>query len=198
MSNKEILDLTKKLEESQLLVKDLTKQSLTLRKAIWDMLNYASIFLVLLDSKMIIKLCNWRLTTALGFQEDKEVIGKCWLTFIPEEEIDRIKMIHHDLAVNHNDQEKQKNLEVTNDIKTINGEIITVKWFNVQINSIYNMTMSLGLPINKPNLQESEDSIRAYYRDIIDKDRTMIRSLRDVALKGVEHINVCEIDEDLI
>jgi len=198
MSDKEILDLTKKLEESQLLVKDLKRQSLTLRKAIWDMLNYASIFLVLLDSKMIIKLCNWRLTTALGFQEDKEVIGKCWLTFIPEEEIDRIKMIHHDLAVNHNDQEKQKNLEVTNDIKTINGEIITVKWFNVQINSIYNMTMSLGLPINKPNLQESEDSIRAYYRDIIDKDRTMIRSLRDVALKGVEHINVCEIDEDLI
>jgi len=197
MSDKEILDLTKKLEESQLLVKDLKRQSLTLRKAIWDMLNYASIFLVLLDSKMIIKLCNWRLTTALGFQEEKDVIGKCWLTFIPEEEIDRIKMIHHDLAVNHNDQEKQKNLEVTNDIKTINGEIITVKWFNVQINSIYNMTMSLGLPINKPNIQESEDSIRAYYRDIIDKDRTMIKSLRDVALKGVEHINVCEIDEDL-
>ena len=198
MSDKEILDLTKKLEESQILVKDLKKQSLTLRKAIWDMLNYASIFLVLLDSKMIIKLCNWRLTTALGFQEDKEVIGQCWLNFIPEENIDRIKMIHHDLSFNHKNTKKQKYLEVTNDIKTINGEIITVKWFNVQINSIYNMTMSLGLQIDKPNLQESEDSIRAYYRDIIDKDRTMIKSLRDVALKGIDHINVCEIDEDLV
>lgn len=185
-------DLQKRLDESELIIKKLKKEAGSLKKAIWDMLNYSSLYLVLLDQKMIIKLCNWSLAKSLGYETEKDIVGQCWLNFVPEKDIDRIKMIHSSLA--HENDSTYK--EVINDIKTKDGKIISIKWFNLQINNNYHMTMSLGLHLTK-TIQpiQPEDSIRSYYRDVIDKDRTMIKSLRDVVFKGVDHIDACEIDE---
>jgi hypothetical protein len=41
----------------------------------------------------------------------------------------------------------------------------------------------------------SEDSVRTYYRDIIEKDRTMIQSLRDVVIKGLDFEDVCHVGD---
>lgn len=185
-------DLQKRLDESELIIKKLKKEAGSLKKAIWDMLNYSSLYLVLLDQKMIIKLCNWSLAKSLGYETEKDIVGQCWLNFIPEKDIDRIKMIHNSVA-NKNDSTYE---EVINDIKTKDGKIISVKWFNLQINNNYHMTMSLGLHLTKTiEAIQPEDSIRSFYRDVIDKDRTMIKSLRDVVFKGVDNIDACEIDE---
>jgi hypothetical protein len=43
------------------------------------------------------------------------------------------------------------------------------------------MTFSFGLPITIP-AEITEDSIRSYYRDIIEKDKTLIKSLRETVL----------------
>lgn len=182
---KEITNLKEELEKSKGIIKNLRRESSVLKKAIWDMLNYANIYVVLLDSDMIIRLINWSLATDLGYESEKDLIGKHWLQFVPKEMCDEVVEAHENLSDN---KQLKKYRELTNNIRTLNGEFIPVKWFNVPINSIYHMTFSMGLKLKNLDIEVdnsvSEDSIRAYYRDIIEKDRTMIQSLKDVVLDG--------------
>lgn len=152
-------------------------KSKVLTKAIWDMLNYTDFFVLLLDSTLTIKLINWSLAIRLGFENEKEPIGKNWFDFIPEKEREYILKCHKNLTIKKNNDFK----EVVNSIVTKKGELIKVKWFNIPINSSYNMVFSIGL--ERVN-EITEDSIRAYYRDIIDRDKTMIQVLRDSVIGG--------------
>lgn len=196
MSTKEIDDLQEELEKSRAAIRRLKKESSVLKKAIWDMLNYAQMFVVILDSQMIIRLINWSLATELGFENERDAIGHCWTEFLPEDVSLYIQNVHKKLAFNKEDTSLR---EITNDIQTLSGERLTVKWFNVPVNSNYHMTFSMGLKLSQLNIEVatsiSEDSIRAYYRDIIEKDRTMIQSLKDVVLKGFDSTDVCKLED---
>ena len=186
------INIETELERNREEINRLKHESSVLRKAIWDILNYCNMYVLLLDNKLNIKLMNWSLATKLGFQDEKEAIGRCWLDFIPDDLKKHIQMIHHIIAYT---DEKDKYREVTNDIKCLNGDIITVRWFNVNINSSFNMTLSAGLLLEK-NKDDSIESVRSYYRDIIQKDRTLIKSLRDIVIKDTNFDNVCTFDED--
>ena len=180
MAKKEFKKLQKTLEHQAKIIKKLKEESTVLKKAIWDMLDYSNMYVVILDSKLNIRLINWSLMTDLGYENEKQAIGKCWLNHISNEEKDLIRVIHHTLAF---EPEKEKYGEVTNKIKTLSNEYINVKWFNVQINSKYNMTFSMGVKVDfiAEATTVPEEAIRAYYRDIIEEDRTMIQALKDVA-----------------
>jgi len=153
------------------------------------MMNYANMFVLVLDDKMIIRFCNWSLATALGFENEFEPIGSCWLDFIQDHERELISSVHNSVMM---DQEIARQFqEYANNIVTLNGEILDVKWFNAQINHDYHWTFSFGLLV-QPADQVSEESVRSYYRDIIQKDRTMILSLRDMIVKGSKTVESCE------
>jgi len=194
MENDEAKRLQMTLKKQNEAIAKLKQESSTLKKAIWDMLNYANMYVLLLDDRMIIRLINWSLATALGFENEKQVVGKCWIDYIPDEAKYLIKAAHHSLAF---EPKKGKYREFVNDIMLANDQIVTVKWFNVPINSQYHMTFSMGLkvaPIEATVV--SEDSIRTYYRDIIEKDRTMIQSLRDVVIKGFhQNQKTCTLED---
>ena len=191
MNNNDFYDT--EIQKHKMMIEELTQESSSLKKAIWDLLNYSNVFLLLLDPKMTVKLCNWSLAKCLDFDTEKALTGRCWLEFIPENIQDRIKVIYHAISFDSN-IENHKYREITHDIKTANNKIITVKWFNTQVNHESNMTMSMGLKLtDNLNIFESEDSIRAYYHDIIKKDRTMITSLKDVVLQGIDKIDTCEL-----
>ena len=146
------------------------------------MLNYANnLFLVILDSSMIVKLANWSLATTLGFENEKEIIGHCWLDFIKTEEKDMIKNIHNLVTNNHEKANEYR--EVTNDIVLPFGETMVVKWFNIKINNNLNLTISIGIKCNY-DYEESEESVRSYYRDVIEKDKTMIKSFRETIINN--------------
>jgi PAS domain S-box-containing protein len=181
-TSEELNQTKKELEKSK-------KERQLLKKAIWDMLNYANLYVVLLDKELNIRLVNYSLATKLGFKNEREPIGRCWLDFIKEEERIKIKAIHYDLSTN----QESKFFEHQNEIITINGETILVKWFNTQINSHYNMTFSFGMPKSIP-AEITEDSIRTYYREIVEKDKTMIRTLREAVLNGKD-FSVCSVSE---
>lgn len=180
----EITRLKQELEGSKQIIQDLKHKSSELQKAIWDMINYANMYVLLLDKNMIVKLINWSLANELGFENEKQVIGKCWLDFIPNDYKELIEIAHFCLI---KEKKYHKYKEMANEVKKLDGTTFLVKWFNIPINNIYNITFSIGL---KANIEESnivsEDSIRSYYRDIIVKDRTMIQSLKDISLKGFE------------
>jgi hypothetical protein len=59
------------------------------------------------------------------------------------------------------------------------------------------MTFSMGLKlIQETEAIVTEESIRSYYKDIIEKDRTMIQSLRDVVMNGIKFDDTCNIEDD--
>jgi len=175
----DILSLEKELDKTK---KDLEAS----RKAIWDMLNYANMYVVILDRNMVIKLINYSLATELGFKSEDEPIGLCWLDFIPPKDHDRVSTIHKKLSI---DQDMEHYGEVSNKVKRKDGSTMLVKWFNVPINSEYNVTLSFGLSQDKV-VEITEDSVRSYYADILQKDKTMIQSLKD-SLFGERETKAC-------
>ncbi len=183
-SDDDIDTLQKKLDDSLEEVKNLKLEASGLKKAIWDMLNYTSMFILLLDSKLIIKLMNWSFATELGFSNEREVIGKSWLDFVPEENECMIKAVHNCL-VSEKSEKTREYREIVNEVKRLDGSTLIIKWFNLPIHDKYDMTFSMGLKASTRDSHViSEDSIRSYYRDIVEKDRTMIKSLKEVLKKN--------------
>jgi hypothetical protein len=158
------------------------------KNALFDMLNYANMYTIILDENLNIRYINWSLSKALGFSSEFEPIGKCWLDFVPRSFADNVKVIHKTII---DAAEPDKYKEVVSDIISITGTQITVKWFNTKINHEYNWTFSFGLPSNEP-LEITEETIRAYYRDILDKDRTMIQSMRELLTSSLKDDHICQ------
>lgn len=193
--------LLKEIKQQKELIEILKKEAASLKKAIWDMLNYANIYVVLLDKNLIIRLINYNLANDLGYKNEKVAIGHCWLDHVPPSSLAIVRIAHKELAFG---QDKSKYKEVINDIRIANDQIVSTKWFNIPINSKYNMTFSIGIKLTIPEdyVKISEESIRAYYKDIIEKDRSMIKSLRDVAIKNCDNdqelnLHECVIDIDI-
>jgi len=179
------------LKETKNKLERVSREKEALKKAIWDMLNYANIYVLILDFKMNILLINHSLSIKLGFNDEKEPIGRCWLDFIKEEDREHILAIHTILT---DDIETNRYREVTSSIVSLTGEEILVKWFNFKVNSIYHLMCSFGIPKTTPEI--TEESIRSYYQDILDKDRTMILALRDSVTKDLKIDDICEMSEE--
>jgi len=174
------------IEELRIELSQYKNESITLKKAIWDMLNYANMFVLILDKNMTIKLCNYSLATFIGFKNEKEILEKNWLDFIPEAERQIVTHVHNMVKICE-EQKDEKYKEVLNEILLLDGSVISVRWFNMCINHSYQMSFSIGVAQQKP-AEATDESIRSYYRDIIDKDRTMIKSIRELVLcKNVDH-----------
>jgi PAS domain-containing protein len=147
------------------------------QKAVWDMLNYANMFVLLLDDEMNIKLINWSLATVLGFKNENEPIGRCWVDFLKPKDVEWIKAVHH--SITYSTEEAEKYREVTNEVIALDGTKIRIKWFNAMINHNYNFTFSMGVYDEAEMKTEiTEDSIRAFYRDVIEQDKVMITALK--------------------
>lgn len=166
----------------------LKKEIIGLRKAIFNMLNYANMYVLILDEQMSIKFANQSLATDLGFKKYREMRDLCWLDFVPEVDQRMIATIHKAIAEGSN---WSKFKEFQNNIKALNGTIINVLWFNSHINTDFNWSFSFGIK-QEPITEVSPDSIRNYYQDIINKDRTMIESMKAMILEKNTHRNVCE------
>lgn len=167
---------------------DLKEQVNQLRKTIFDMLNYANMYVLVLDEKMEIGYANNSLAIDLGLDKYSDLVGKCWLDFISDNDKKSVTTIHSVISRGIDNWEKYR--EFQNNIKGKEGDI-AVHWFNSHINSNYNWTFSFGIR-RQPVTEITMKSIRTYYRDIIDHDRTMINSMRDMIVFRNKITDSCE------
>jgi len=148
-----------------------------LKNIIFNMLNFTSIYVLILDNRMNIKFINNSLAVDLGFRTYKELLGRCWMDFIDSKEKNVILTAHNSI-INKKDNWEDKYKELKTNIVGKNGEVNSVYWFNSHINSDYNLTLSFGIKKNiNPGI--TIESVRNYYKDILDKDRLMILSMKD-------------------
>ena len=147
------------------------KESEKLTKSLWDIFNYSNFAVVLLDPNMNILLGNFYLAQLVGLDSEDLLTGRNWLEFIDESEEKIIKFVHANVICN----------EHINDIKTLTGKKIPIRWFNSKINQGFEGTFSIGIPITQTITQEDTiDSMRAYWSDIIKQDKTTIQAMKKI------------------
>ena len=167
---------------------ELEKEVMSLRKTIFSMLNYANMYVLVLDGKMNIKFANQALAKDLGFEKYRELTNRCWIDFIPEPERKVITTIHRAVAEG---KEWNKFKEFQNNILTKDGNIVNVHWFNSHINTEFNWSFSFGIR-QEPTTEITPESIRTYYKDIINKDRTMINAMKQLIVNVNIDMDTCE------
>jgi len=151
-----------------------------LQVSLKELFDYTNIYLLILDCDMKIKMCSYKLGKDLGFKHEEEMIGLPWKQFLKEKDQTKIKTVFNNVV---NDTEKyQKFLrEVTNKIITKTGSTISVKWFNSRIRNGNIYTFSIGIPYNrKVTPADDIESIRSYWKHVLDKDETTLRALKEV------------------
>ena len=125
---------------------------------------------------MKIRLCNDSLCSALGYSSPKELLNKNWSEFLQS---DMIEVIHY---ISKKVQEGDNNYqEFTNDIITRDKKKILVKWFNCKINNGQTGILSLGVPIEyNESTYTNIDSLRHFYRNVVEADRKLIESIKEI------------------
>lgn len=162
-----------------------------LRNIIFNMLNFTNMYSLVLDQNLIVRFANASLSIDLGFKGYTELIGRCWLDFVADEEKDVIAVIHRSVADGIDGWEKYR--EFKNNIVAANNDLIEVHWFNSHINTDYNWTFSFGIRKRPLIIDDiNMESIRSYYRDIINKDREMIIAMRDVIHLRDKIVDTCK------
>jgi PAS domain S-box-containing protein len=135
---------------------------------------------------MNIKFINDTLADRLGFATTSEMIGRCWLDFIPEKNQENIKSVHY--AILHGDSNDYN--EFLNKLVSLDGSEFQVQWFNTLLNHDTNWSFSFGMPKENSSITTME-KVREDFRSRIESDKTMIRSLKT-------HVNNPPEEHDLI
>lgn len=155
-----------------------------LRSSIWDIFNYLNFFLVFLDIDMNIVLANHYLSDFLGYESEYDLIGRNWKQFLAPDETELVEHVHHkNLDVKNKDFR-----EFLNKIRSKDGTIIEVRWFNCPVINGVSGTFSIGIPGDEIS---SVESMRAYWRDIIEKDKTAIKAMRSLFKSKENGANTC-------
>lgn len=161
-----------------------SEQKIEVQNNLWKALDYSHLFVILLNKDCQVVLANYRLAKMLGYKDEAELIGVEWINHLAAADDELVK---HVLAETLNGSKKYE--EFTNDVLTINKERITVRWFNTLINSTFNCVFSIGVPLTREvTADDNIDSVRAYFTDIIRRDRTTINAMKEVTMKYSEKI----------
>jgi len=138
-----------------------------------ELLNNSNFYIVILDKEMNIRFANQTFITRLGYSQIEELLGKCWLEFVPEKIKENIKAVHASIIFEKSD----KYNEYTNKVLNKDGLVFLVKWFNTLINHETNWSLSFGLP-QQEEIIVTEETIRKNFRNRIESDKTLIKSLK--------------------
>ncbi len=144
-----------------------------------ELFDYTNIYMLILDCDMKIKSCSYKLGKDLGFNSENEMIGLDWKKFLKEKDQTKIETVFKNVVGDTTKYQKFLR-EVTNKIITKSGSTITVKWFNSRIRNGHIYTFSIGIPYNrKVTPADDVDSIRAYWKHVLDKDDTTLKALKE-------------------
>jgi FixJ family two-component response regulator len=141
---------------------------------IWDMLNYSALFVIGLDEDIKIKIISKVLVEELGFKSSKELIGRSWYDFIDIGSKSLCKKVRADILTGSKKYQEFSSSIISAKLKNS----LRVKWFNSVITNSHKYMISIGIPFRPVEVDESIDSIRAYFGDILKTDQTMIKAVR--------------------
>jgi len=152
---------------------------------LWSIVSLTAHYILILDPQFKIKFANDKLALDLGYKNEAEIVGVNWMDHIPQYFKDVIPYVHDKLM-----QADTRYREFTNDIVTLDDNLINVKWFNSFINGQHNWTLCIGIPLVVPDVEQSIRALRKYWKEAIQQDKMLIESIKEVS-------NVRKIENNL-
>jgi PAS domain S-box-containing protein len=143
---------------------------------LWSIVSLTAHYILILNPKFRIKFANDKLALDLGYKNEAEIVGVNWMDHIPQHFKDVIPYVHEKLM-----ESDTRYREFTNDIITLNGNLINVKWFNSFIDGTHNWTLCIGIPLVIPESELSIKSLRKYWKEAIKQDRMLIESIKEIS-----------------
>jgi len=166
-----MVEIDEELEKAKNLLHQTQYEVTKLKQSIWELLNYTPLFITVLDENFKIQLSNYHLATSLGFNNEQEIIGLNFIDFIS------------DIYKEKTQQLLKKILSSSSSLGEIIIEIvgksrnkILVRWFNLRVENDKTHIIAVGVPTNSNRM--TEDSLRAYYRDVVEHDKTVVESIK--------------------
>lgn len=156
------------------------KEESNLKMNLRDLFDYTNFYMLILDCEMNITTCSYKLAKDLGYISGSDLTGLNWIQFVREKDKENIITIHKNVV--KDTETYQKNLrEYTNKILTKTNTSIEVKWFNARIKNGHIYSFSIGIPYNREvSVNDEIESIRAYWKYVIDKDETTLQALKHI------------------
>ncbi len=157
----------------------LRKEIISKNKSLWDIFNYSNFYVCMLNQEFQITLANYYLSHQLGFEEECDLIGKNFREYVPESFSNIMPKIFDGVLQTHGETH-----DFVCEIMDPNTKVeVTVKWFISFINTTINSYFMIGIPLLKDiTPQDSVETIRQYWRNIIERDRSTIKSLKETVM----------------
>jgi len=152
---------------------------------LWSIVSLTAHYILILSPDFTIKFANDQLAYDLGYKHETEMVGVNWMDHIPQYFKDVIPYVHDKLM-----QADTRYREFTNDIVTLDDNLINVKWFNSFINGQHNWILCIGIPLVVPDVEQSIRALRKYWKEAIQQDKMLIESIKEVS-------NVRKIENNL-
>lgn len=151
-----------------------------LRNSIKELFDYTNMYMIILDDNMKINSCSYALAKSLEYNNPDELLGLSWNNFLTKEESERIILIHQNI-IDNTEIYKNSMREVSYNLITKSGTPISVRWFNSRIKNGHTHSFSIGIPLNEKITSDDEiDSIRTYWKRVIDKDEATLKSFKSL------------------
>lgn len=145
----------------------------------WRMIYHAPFLAVVLQDDMKIRACNLKLAKTVGYEDPEELVGKSWFDFLSIQNREVVAQVHRNVLCG----EFEDFGEIENEILDTDGNPILIKWFNSYLEN-ERITLSIGIPPKKL-LMLREDDIRAYWYNVIVRDRKAILAMQSAfKIKG--------------
>lgn len=158
-----------------------------IKELIWDIFNYSTFYIVVFDENMKIVLANYAFAIALGFSSEDELVGKKWSDFISEEEKSVAEKVFKSLRNGNISYE-----EYSGKTKTKSDSPLYIRWFSTFLDNHIKCIVNVGIPLECLSPEQSIDSVRAFYKDILEKDSKMIQTMKESIGIHLPVEEVCE------
>lgn len=145
-----------------------------LKELIWDIFNYSTFYIVVFDKEMKIMLANYYLAKELGFESEGHLVGKYWYDFIPASQKIIVENISKDVCSG-----KTPFKEYPGETIDRYGKTLHIRWFSTFVDNHVQCTFNIGIPLQESRSEDGIESIRSFYKDILEKDSKMIQAMKE-------------------
>ena len=145
---------------------------------------------VVLDEGFNIRLCNRQMATLLEIGSARELVGRSWSDFLPDETVATGRDIHQTVLAG----DLAEVGEITTTVKTVSGVLHRVKWFNCPFEGVDGEALTLSVGVPGEYKRRMAHRLRETWRESILKHRAAIQAIRRMPLR-TEFPDICALDE---
>lgn len=134
---------------------------------------------VVLDADFKVFLCNRQTADLLEVGSSRDLVGRSWADFLPEETVQTARGIHG--TVLNGDLSRAG--EISGSVRSAKGKVHRIRWFNSPFEGPENevLTLSIGIPWEYKARMATR--LRTTWKESILKHRAAIRAIKRLPLK---------------